>query len=341
LRKGSRKIVLIVTALAALVATGTVGYMLLLNVSFIDALYMTVITLSTVGFREVVELDSITKVFTIFIIFGGLSTAAYTFTNVASFILEGEFGDILRRRKMENKISDLKDHYILCGAGQTGTSVITRFQRSNESSLLVIEKDEEKVDDLIERGILALHGDATQEDVLEKAGICLSKGLISCLATDADNVFTVLTARGMNPDLHIISRAINKNAHAKLRRAGANNTISPNELGGTRMASLLLRPAVVSFLDIITHMGDVVLDLEEVSISPDSTLSGITLKEARIPERTGLNVLAIKRKDQEKLLLNPTFMESILPNDKLLVLGQIEQIEKLRVMAQIEKVGSR
>lgn len=333
MRKELRKIKVILLAMLALVATGTLGYMLLLDVSLIDALYMTVITLSTVGFREVTELTTAAKIFTMLIIFGGLSTAAYTFTNLASFILEGEFGEILRRRNMENKITELKGHYILCGAGQTGSSVISRFQRSNVSSLLVIEKDEEKVNDLLAQGVMALHGDATLEEVLEKARIRDAKGLVACLANDADNVFTVLTARGMNSDLHIVSRAISKNAHAKLRRAGADNTISPNELGGTRMASLLLRPVVVSFLDIITHMGDVVLDLEEVFIPDHSSLVGSTLKDARIPERTGLNVLAVKRKDEEDLRLNPTSGEYIHAGDKLLVLGQADQIEKLREIA--------
>ena len=332
MRKESRKITTIMMALGTLVFTGTIGYMLLLGIPLIDALYMTVITLSTVGFREVTELNTAAKIFTMLIIFGGLSTAAYTFTNLAAFILEGEFGEILRRRNMENKIADLKDHYILCGAGQTGSSVISRFQRSN-TPLLVIEKSEDKVDDLISQGVMTLQGDATLEDVLEKARIGYAKGLVTCLANDADNVFTVLTARGMSPDLHIVSRAISKNAHAKLRRAGADNTISPNELGGTRMASLLLRPVVVSFLDIITHMGDVVLDLEEVLIPDHSSLVGATLREARIPERTGLNVLAVKRKDEEELRLNPTSQEYIHAGDKLLVLGQVEQIEKLRDIA--------
>lgn len=333
MRRDTRKIAMILVALAVLIFTGTVGYILLLDVSVLDALYMTIITLSTVGFREVTDLSPSAKIFTIFIIFGGLSTAAYTFTNLAAFLLEGEFGDILRRRSMETKIAKLKDHYILCGAGQTGNSVINRFQRSNMNNLLVIEFNEEKVNDLISQGIMAIHGDATHEDILEKAQICYAKGLVASLANDADNVFTVLTARGMNPDLHIVARAISKNAHEKLRRAGADNTISPNELGGSRMASMLLRPVVVSFLDTITHMGDVVLDLEEVFISDKSTMAGATLKDARIPERTGLNVLAIKKKDQEKLLLNPTSGECIDAGDKLLVLGQVEQIEKLREIA--------
>lgn len=233
---------------------------------------------------------------------------------------------------MEKQIKRMKDHYILCGAGQTGQSVIERFQRSRVP-FIVVERHEEKVEELIEQGYLVCPGDATHEETLDKVNIKEAKGLVSCLSNDADNVFTVLTARGMNNDLRIVSRAIEKKAHSKLLKAGANNTISPNELGGTRMASLLLRPAVVSFLDIITHVDEMTLDLEEVLLCERSDLPGKTLKEARIPERTGLIVLAIKKRDEETLRFNPGPLEKLEVADKLLVLGMEEQVEKLRIIA--------
>ncbi len=324
-----QRISLIFIALFFLIAVGTSGYMVLEGMDLLDALYMTIITISTVGYREVAELNVAGRVFTMGIILCGLGLVAYAFTNFFSFLLEGEFKNILRRRRMEQKINNLKDHFILCGAGQTGQSVMERFQKSR-APFVVIEKDEEKVEELIEQGISALHGDATVEETLDKVNINESKGLIACLSSDADNVLTVLTARGMKPDLHIVSRAIDKNAHSKILKAGANNTISPNELGGTRMASLLLRPVVVSFLDIITHVDDVVLDLEEVSLCKRSDLLGKTLAEARIPERTGLIVLAVKKRDDEKLRLNPGPQERLEEGDKMLVLGMEEQVDKLR-----------
>jgi len=311
---------------------GTSGYMFLEEMTFLDALYMTVITVSTVGFKEVAELDPPGKLFTMVIIICGLGLVAYAFSSFFSFILEGEFKNIVRRRRMEKQINRMKDHYILCGAGQTGQSVIERFQRSRVP-FIVVEKHEEKVEELIEQGNLAYLGDATHEETLEKVNIKEAKGLVSCLSNDADNVFTVLTARGMNNDLRIVSRAIEKNAHSKLLKAGANNTISPNELGGTRMASLLLRPAVVSFLDIITHVDEMTLDLEEVQLCERSDLPGKTLKEARIPERTGLIVLAIKKQDEEILRFNPGPQEKLEAADKMLVLGMEEQVDKLRKMA--------
>jgi voltage-gated potassium channel len=301
------------------------------NVSPINALYMTVITLSTVGFKEVVELSAAGKIFTMLMIFGGISFVAYTLAYVAAFVFGGEFTEIIRRRAMEHEIDNLRDHYILCGVGSTGMSVVNRFIKSG-ARYLAIEKNEARVNALLEEGILVLHGDATQEETLEKAGIHHSKGLVSCLSSDAENVFTVLTARGMNPKLHIVSRAIDSNAHVKLKHAGADNTLSPNELGGDRMATLLLRPAVVSFLEITTHMGDIIFDIEEVLITDKSDFAGRSLKESGFRKRTGLNVLAIKKAHEDTIRPNPDATVIVEAGDKLLVLGQLDQIDALKKM---------
>lgn len=326
---GTQKLYKVIKALAGILVVGTLGYIVLEGFPLIDALYMTIITISTVGFSEVAALSPAGKVFTMLIILAGLSTVAYALTNVAAFLLEGEFSDILRRRSMDNKIAVLNNHYILCGAGQTGASVIERFQR-HDVPFVVIEDNLQKAEDLMMQGVLVVHGDATHEETLQKACISLSKGLITCLSSDASNVFTVLTARGMNPGLYIVSRAIEKKSHEKLRRAGADNTISPNEIGGARMASLLLRPAVVSFLDIITRAGEVVFDLEEVPIHKGSQILGKSLREARIPERVGLMVLAIKKRGEEKLRINPGAEEILEEGDKIIVMGKGDQIDNLR-----------
>lgn len=193
--------------------------------------------------------------------------------------------------------------------------------------------DESKVADLIEEGVFAIQGDATLEESLNRARIHYAKGLISSLKKDAENVYTVLTAREMNKDLYIVSRAIEKNAHEKLKRAGANNTISPNEIGGSRMAALMLRPTVISFLDIITHAGEVVLDLEDVVIFQDSSLAGNSLREVRIPEKTGLIVLAIKKNNTSDLMFNPNSNEILNLGDTLVVLGREDQVLQLRKLA--------
>lgn len=326
------RIAAISTALFLLIAIGVAGYMYLEDMTFLDALYMTVITVSTVGFKEVVDLEPHSKVFTIGIIVSGLGIVAYAASNFFSFLLEGEFKNIVRRRRMEKKINSLSDHFILCGGGQTGQSVIERFQRAG-APFVVVEKDPPTVEDLISQNVPVFQGDATHEEVLEKAGITKAKGLISCLSNDAENVFAVLTARGMNPDIHIVARSIEKKSHSKLLKAGANCTISPNELGGVRMASMLLKPAVVSFLDIITQVKDMTLDLEEVELHPKSSLVEKTLGDARIPEKIGLIVLAIKKKNEERLRLNPRSLEKLEQGDKMLVLGTDDQVKTLKKIA--------
>ncbi len=326
------RIAAITTALFLLIATGVAGYMHMEDMSFLDALYMTIITVSTVGFKEVVDLEPHSKVFTMGIIIGGLGIVAYAASNFFSFLMEGEFKNIVRRRRMEKTIRSLSDHFILCGAGQTGQSVIESFRRGG-AHFVVVEKDPLTVEDLIDQDVPALQGDATHEEILEKAGIKKAKGLISCLANDADNVFAVLTARGMNPGIHIVARSIEKKSHSKLLKAGADCTISPNELGGARMASMLLKPAVVSFLDIITQVEDMTLDLEEVELYEKSYLVGKTLGEARIPEKIGLIVLAIKKTNEKKLRLNPRSKEKLEQGDKMLVLGTEDQVKTLKKVA--------
>ncbi|MFT5873941.1 MAG: voltage-gated potassium channel [Clostridium sp.] len=333
-----RKINFVIIILIALILTGTIGYKFLLNVSIVDALYMTVITISTVGYAEVATMDAKAKLFTIFIIFLSLGIVGYLFTSIVSSFLEGDLKNAWRRRRMESQITKLKDHYIICGAGETGQNAIKQFKRSNVP-FIVIDKDEEKINELIGDKIYAIHGDATEEDILDKARIKYAKGLISSLPKDADNVYTVLTAREMNNNLYIVSRAINKNADERLKKAGADNTISPNEIGGCRMAALMLRPTVIAFLDIITHAGEVILDLEDVVICENSIIVNKTLQEVKIPEKTGLIVLAIKKNNSDKLVFNPSSDEILKIGDTMVVLGTEDQVILLRKIAN--DIGQR
>jgi len=333
-----RKINFVVTILIALLLTGTIGYKFLLNVSVVDALYMTVITISTVGYSEVANMDAKAKLFTIFIIFFSLGTVGYLFTSIVSSFLEGDLKDAWRRRRMESHVTKLKDHYIICGAGETGYNAIKQFKKSNVP-FIVIEKEEEIINKLIGEKIYAIQGDATEENILDNARIQYAKGLISSLPKDADNVYTVLTARQMNNNLYIVSRAINKNADERLKKAGANNTISPNEIGGHRMAALMLRPTVIAFLDMITHAGDVILDLEDVVICGKSILVNRSLQEVKIPEKTGLIILAIKKYNSEIISFNPNSDEILEIGDTMVVLGTEDQVMQLRKIAN--DIGQR
>ncbi|MGM0432770.1 MAG: potassium channel family protein [Spirochaetota bacterium] len=327
----SRNVILLYL-LALLFTVGTLGYMLILQVPFVDALYMTIITVSTVGFREVQELDTLGKLFTIVIITWGLGIVAYAFSQLAAFLAEGEFKRVMRERRIERRLQMLKDHYIICGAGQTSVSLIEQFDHSGVE-YVIIEEDPDRCEELQQQDCTVVRGDATNEEVLERAGIMQAKGLAACLDSDSENVFTVLTARGMNSTLQIVARAKDASTPRKLLKAGANSTISPNELGGNRMAFMLLRPQVISFLDTLTRMGDDTLDLGEIQIKKGSPLEGKSLQEARIPEKTGLMVLAVKD-ENGSTRFNPKSTEVLTRQLSMLVLGKQEQITSLQRMAE-------
>lgn len=326
-----RKVALILLFLLLILIIGMSGYMLLLHVDAVDALYMTVITISTVGYGEVGVMTDAAKLFSIFIIFAGLSAVGYGVTSLVQYFFEGEMRAAWRKKRMEGKIQELKNHYIICGAGEIGRTVIKSL-KEHGSAFVVIEENEKQFAELADAGVLTILGNATHEDVLERAGIAQAKGIVCALDTDSENVFTVLTARQMNEAIYIVSKAVEPTAHNKLLKAGADKTISPNEIGGQRIAALLLRPSVISFLDVITRAGDMTLDLAEVVIAPQSALAGKKLAEAKIPERTGLIVLALKRGDAAKFKFNPGSGEVIRVGDTMVVLGTAEQVGRLKAL---------
>ncbi len=332
-----RSLLILFILFAALLIFGTAGYIVLLDVSTLDALYMTVITIATVGFREVAEMDANAKIFTIVMIFAGLGLVGYSLTSLVAFFTEGELRLAIRRNRMENKIRALHKHYIVCGAGETAQNVMAQLQ-AGKVPFVVVDLREDKIKEFHDRGILAIHGDPTHESALEQANIGKAEGLICALSSDTENVFTILTARYLNPDLYIISRAIEPHAHEKLRMAGANRTISPNEIGGRRMAAMVLRPSIFSFLDVVTYAGDDIFNLEEVILGDKSELSGFTLREAKIPDRTGLIVMAIKKNGSRTMIFNPKADESIHAGDALIVLGNPERVDLLKKLAQDEGI---
>ncbi|MGB4407553.1 MAG: potassium channel protein [Sphaerochaeta sp.] len=326
---------IVFTLVAILIVIGTVGYMTLSNVSFIDGLYMTIITISTVGYREVADLSPAGKIFTICIILSGLGIVSYSLLEAVSFLIDGGVKRIFRRKAMEKQIARMVDHIIVCGAGQTGSSVIEQFALT-KTQFIVVEHQETRATELAEAGVPVICGDATNEDILIQAGISQAKGLVSCLENDAHNVYTILTARGLNPKLYIVARSIEKGSAEKLKRAGADKTISPNEIGGIRMAYLMLKPHVMSFLDIVNRFDDELLELGEVTVEAEAELSGLMVRDAGIPQRTGLIIIAI-RNPGEKLRFNPGPNEQLSPESSMLVLGKSDKIEMLRAMASNKK----
>lgn len=328
----NNRLILFLGLFIAVISISVGGYALLLDVGFVDALYMTAITISTVGYGEVADMTTAAKLFTVLIIFTGLSVVAYGFTSIVGTFFEGEFQDAWRRKRMQKRIQDLTGHHIVCGAGEIGQIVIDEFKQKN-IPFVVIEKKDERVEELIEEQVLVIRDDATGEDALTKARIAQAKSIVCTLSNDAENVFTVLSARQLNPKIYIISKAIEKGAHGKLLRAGANSTISPNEIGGRRIAAMVIRPSIKSFLDIVTQIDEVSLDMEEVTICAGSSMGGKTLGDNRIPERTGLIVLAVRKQGETRLRFNPTSETMLEEGDAMMVLGKAGQVDELRTMS--------
>ncbi len=324
------RIIHILLVLAVVISTGIAGYMIIEKWSFIDSAYMTIITLSSVGFSEVYPLSIAGKVFTIFLILGGLGALFYGISLITKFIAEGGLHELVRRRKMNKLISQLNDHYIICGAGDTGRSTIDEFVKTR-SNFVVVEPDIEQIKKIDDSDSLPyMEDDPTKDDALLKAGIKKAKGLISALPSDKDNLFVVLSARALNPRLRIVSQAIEEDSKPKLLKAGADSVILPNVIGGLRMASEILRPAVVTFLDFMIRGKEMTLRVEEASISSGSSFIGKTLGEAEVPRKTGLIVVAIKDSEEGGYHYNPGASTKLKKGDILIVLGDVEQTRKLK-----------
>ena len=324
-----RKLKFILYAFALLLIVGFIGYMFLLKVDFIDALYMTVITISTVGFGEVGTTSNWSEVFSIIMIFVGVGIVGYAFTTVVAMFVEGKVKDFWKGSKMEKKIASLDDHYIICGSGELAEVIINNFIDQNLNFVVITDKRED-LDDYSHHDILVVEGMSTEEAVLEHAGIERAKGLVSTLDSEVDNIVTVLTARNLNKNIYIIANAITKSGSEKLMKVGANKTLSAVEISGKRMASLMTKPNIISFLDVVTRIGDVELDLEEVVVKSGSYLENKNLIEAQIPNKTGLIVLAIKTIEDNKMIFNPPVNYTFRIGDVLIVLGREDQVDKLK-----------
>lgn len=325
-----RKIVLSLITLIILVASGCLGYVLIEGWPPFDALYMTIITIATVGYREVYDLSHAGKVFTILLIIFGTGTIAYTLGSLFQFMVEGQLRALLGRKKLQKQISGLKGHYVICGFGRIGR-LISREFAAKPLPFIVIEQQPDRCRRLEDESYLFVEGDATHDEVLEQAGIRRAKGLITAVTTDSANVFITLTARGLNPDLFILARASEDGADLKLIRAGANKVVSPYTIGATRMAQAVLRPSVVDFIDIATGTESLELQLEEIRIAPDSPLVGKTLINSSIRKDLGIIIVGIKK--GEHMNFNPSPTTEIEPGDILITLGEPPSIKNLETIA--------
>ncbi|MEI6205146.1 MAG: potassium channel protein [Desulfuromonadales bacterium] len=316
-----------VIVLLMLVTGGTAGYMSIEKWRFLDALYMTVITLGTVGFKEVHDLSDGGKIFTMCLILVGVSVLGYIVGSLAQIMFEGQFQRIMGRKKVEKQINALKEHYIICGFGRIGSLICKEF-KANELPFVIVEKSVDAIEKLDEEGYLHMRGDATLDETLLKAGIKRAKGLISVVTSDTENVYITLTARGLNPDLYILARSGEEGSDIKLKRAGANKVVSPYIIGGSRMAQSILRPNVVDFIEIATGSEHMDLQMEEITIPQHSAFAGETLVSSGFRKEIGVIIVGIK-KSHGKMIFNPHSQAKIEGDDTLIVLGEPQSIAKL------------
>ncbi len=311
----------------ATLAGGTAGYVLIEGWGLWDAFYMTVITVATVGFREVHPLSRAGEMFTVALIVSGVGTVFYTVTLLANLVVEGGLHRRFERRRVERMLDQLRDHFILCGYGRIGSAIADALHRQGVP-FVVIERDRARVEQVLERGWVAVEADASQEHVLARVGIGEARGLIAAVGTDAENVYAVLTARGMRPDLYIIARVEADDAEHKLRRAGANRVISPYQIGAAHIAQSAMRPAVVDFVQLATGSGHLDLSMEQVRIRATSSLVGLTIVEAGIRQRFGVIVVGVRRADGA-MEFNPSPETVLRVDDELVVLGRPEMVKEL------------
>jgi voltage-gated potassium channel len=294
---------------------------------FLDALYMTVTTLTTVGYGEVHEVSNLGRIFTIVFIIIGVVYFLYIAGAVVQFMVEGQIRTILGRRSLDKKIDRLKNHYIVCGYGRIGKTLCTMLQRK-AVDLVVIEKDIDLIPVMVENKIFYISGDAGDETNLIRAGIRRAKGLIAVLATDTDNVFLVLTARQLNPDLYIMANASRNESKPKLLAAGANRVELPYDMGAVSMAQRIIRPTVTNFLDLAFAQKRKDIQMEEIPVSPSSKLANVMLKDSGIRQQFNLIIIAVKKSD-DSMLFNPSFEAVIESGDTVIAVGQEENLKEL------------
>ncbi|MDI6802011.1 MAG: potassium channel protein [Thermodesulfovibrionales bacterium] len=328
-----KRLILSLVMITLIIAFGTIGYMGIEGWSFLDSLYMTIITIASVGYKEVHDLSRNGRAFTIILIISGVGTLLYALNNVAKIILEGELKEVFGRKRLGKKIKELKDHYIVCGYGRMG-KIICRELMEKNIRFIVIEKSPEIM--VEKENILLMEGDATKDEILRESGIEKARGLISVLPTDAENLYVVLSARELNSALFIVARAGEERSEQKLLRAGADRVVSPYHIGGLRIAHTVLKPAVVDFIEFATKSGNIDLQMEEIIINENSKLAGLTLDECGIGRELGVIIVAIKETTGD-MKFNPTSKTAIKTGDTLIALGESSKLRELESMAGVEK----
>jgi len=311
----------------AILLLGTLGYMFVEGWGFLDSLYMTVITIATVGFKEVGPLSSQGKIFTILLIMIGMGILLFSISTVTAFLVEGDLNVMLRRRKMVKRISELTGHYIVCGIGKIGMHIIDELYKTGRH-FVAIDRNEKVCNALADKKILYIQGDATHSSVLKSANIEYAKGIFCSLHDDAENLLLTLTAKALNPKLRIIVKAEEDESDEKMRKAGADGVILPKFIGGLRMASEMVRPKAVTFLDGMLKGPDEVCRVEDITFDDSSQFIGKTLKESGLLNKKGITVVAVKKGN--RYIFNPAEEEKIESGDDLIIIGETKNIREIK-----------
>jgi voltage-gated potassium channel len=322
---------LAVVLVASVIVTGTSGFMIIEGWPFFDALYMTVTTMTTVGYMEIHPLSRAGRVFNIGVVLFGVATVLYTFTFLMARLVEGDLQERWARRRRKRMLDELQNHFIICGFGRMGHIIAQEFSRQSVP-FVIVERSAERMSEAIDAGYLAVEADASSEAVLRRVGIDRARGFIAAVSTDAENVYAVLTARLLRPDLFIIGRAETDDAKSKLVRAGADRVLSPYQIGGLQLAQTALRPAVVDFVQLATSSENLELNMEQVRISERGQLAGQSIVQANLRQRFGVIVVGIQRASG-RMEFNPEPESTMLAGDHLVVLGKAVNLRGLEAAA--------
>jgi len=326
-----RRILFALLAVIVAMGCGAIGFHLIEGWSILDSLYAAAQTVTTVGYGDVTPATQNGRLFAMFFMLASVGVVLYALTATVHTIVQSELVATFGERRQSRKMSKLRNHFIVCGAGRVGSHLVRTLVNSNED-FVVIERDSQRVAELTQLGVIVLVRDATLEETLREAGVQAARGLAACLPDDADNVYVVLTARDLNPNLHIVARAAEEQAEAKLIRAGANRVVAPTIIGGHRMAMALTKPAVDDFIGSITA-NELGLAFEEVKVDSASRLVGRKLSETNIRAELDIVIVSIKRTDGQ-ILFNPSGDAAINSDDVLIAIGQAESLMKLNTLAQ-------
>ena len=330
MRREVRAGLVVITAFVVAVIIGTVGFMVIEGWSLLDAVYMTITTIFTVGFGEVHPLSTAGSVFTLLLIVGGVGVIFYGIGVMAEFIIGDQLSGLFRGRAVRKQVEKLKDHHIICGYGRVGQAIARQFAAS-KAPFVVIDTDTEALEAARQAGFLGVRGDASSDEVLEAAGIRAAKGLVAAVGSDAANIFVTLSARVLNPALLIVARAGSDDTVSKLERAGADRVVTPYGIGGKRMAALLLKPLVSDYFEVVTGGGELEFLVEEFALADGCPAVGQSIQELDVRKRTGATILAV-RHEQGRFDTNPSPELMLQPGDKMIAIGTQTDITRLEAL---------